>query len=84
MGERDVRHTKMDARDKARAREVILLADLAPRHDVKGGAGKLLFGERVEGAPGPRVRAAELRDPSPTKRSVGAPTKGGKGQVQDR
>lgn len=29
-------------------RRVVRLEDLAPRTDVKGGAGKLLFGERVE------------------------------------
>ena len=28
--------------------EVIRLQDLAPRRDVKGGAEKLLFGERLE------------------------------------
>jgi hypothetical protein len=28
-------------------RETILLQDLAPRRDVKGGAGKLLFGEQL-------------------------------------
>jgi hypothetical protein len=30
--------------------EVILLQDLAPRGDVQGGAGKILFGERLDDA----------------------------------
>lgn len=28
--------------------EVVLLRDLVPRAEVKGGAGKILFGERVD------------------------------------
>lgn len=28
--------------------EVVLLRDLAPRSEVKGGAGKILFGERLD------------------------------------
>lgn len=28
--------------------QIILVKDLAPRKDVQGGAGKLLFGERAE------------------------------------
>jgi hypothetical protein len=32
--------------------EVILLRDLAPRSDVKGGAGKILFGQRLDGGRG--------------------------------
>jgi hypothetical protein len=33
-----------------RAEEVILLKDLAPRQDVRGGSGKRVFGEPVETA----------------------------------
>jgi len=33
---------------KKRNREVIRLEDLAPRARVKGGSGKLVFGERVD------------------------------------
>ena len=36
---------------------VILVRDLAPRKDVKGGAGKLLFGER---------QAADTAPPAPS------------------
>ena len=32
--------------------EVVLLADLAPRVDVKGGAGRRFFGERLEASEG--------------------------------
>ncbi|MGH7390642.1 MAG: hypothetical protein ACREM3_14455 [Candidatus Rokuibacteriota bacterium] len=39
---------KKGARRRGKDLEVVLLADLAPRKDVKGGAGKLLFGERME------------------------------------
>jgi len=35
-------------RSKAKGRGVVFLADLASRKDVKGGAGKLLFGEALE------------------------------------
>ena len=41
--------------EKARKDEVVLLKDLAPRKDVKGGA-KLRFGEA------PSVRAGKTRD----------------------
>ena len=33
-------------------KDVVLLADLAPRKDVKGGAGRLLFGERLAASEG--------------------------------
>jgi hypothetical protein len=38
------------AKDRSR---VILVRDLAPRKDVTGGSGKLLFGERQETAEDP-------------------------------
>jgi hypothetical protein len=37
---------------------VVRLDDLAPRQDVLGGAGKLVFGEGVVGDHDPRDRAA--------------------------
>jgi hypothetical protein len=51
-------------RDKASGRKtekkkpsVVRLDDLAPRQDVMGGAGKLVFGEGVVGDHDPRDRA---------------------------
>jgi hypothetical protein len=38
---------KKDSRARRKKDDVVLLADLAPRADVKGGAGRLFFGERV-------------------------------------
>lgn len=40
--QKPTKRTKDDSR-------VILVRDLAPRKDVKGGSGKLLFGERLTG-----------------------------------
>ena len=37
----------MKRRDRRRA-DVVLLHDLAPQKDVKGGAGKRVFGERAQ------------------------------------
>ncbi|MEO8431055.1 MAG: hypothetical protein ABI592_06055 [Acidobacteriota bacterium] len=34
-------------RIRRRTREVVLLKDLAPRQEIKGGSGKRLFGERI-------------------------------------
>jgi hypothetical protein len=45
---------KDKAGDRKPKRKVVRLEDLAPSQDVRGGAGKLVFGE----AAGPRVRAA--------------------------
>jgi hypothetical protein len=39
---------KARTRKVSKRDEVIRLEDLAPRRDVKGGAEKLLFGERLE------------------------------------
>ena len=38
---------KKKAEKRRKKDEVILLEDLAPRKDVKGGAGKFVFGEQV-------------------------------------
>jgi len=51
-----------------RAEDVILLKDLAPRKDVRGGAGKRLFGEPLETAgplkrPGQRKTERKKRSP---------------------
>jgi hypothetical protein len=40
----------MKKRQKRRG-DVILLNDLAPRKDVRGGAAKRVFGERIEAKP---------------------------------
>lgn len=45
------------AKDDSR---VVLVRDLAPRKDVKGGSGKLLFGERLAATDDPSAA------PSPT------------------
>ena len=37
-----------DEKRKKRGEEIVLLQDLAPRKEVKGGAGKIVFGERAE------------------------------------
>jgi hypothetical protein len=47
--------------------EVILLEDLAPRKDVKGGAGKILFGEDIVAGP------VEEPPDEPTASKKGAP-----------
>ena len=39
---------KRSRRPKERPRAVIRLQDLAPKREVKGGSGKLLFGEATE------------------------------------
>ena len=39
----NVKKEKGDKRKK-RGEEIVLLRDLAPRKDVKGGAGKIIFG----------------------------------------
>ena len=41
---------------------VILLEDLAPRKDVRGGSGKLLFGERVEDSEDERLTSERKRE----------------------
>ena len=45
-----------------RHEDVILLEDLAPRKDVKGGAGKVLFGERVEDSQDERLASERKRE----------------------
>jgi hypothetical protein len=72
-------------RRTGKSREIVLLADLAPRKDPTGGAGKLLFGEHLEpmtaagtcpaGRPGRPARRSEATTP----RKV----KGGRARVQD-
>lgn len=42
--------------NKPARKDVILLKDLAPRQDVRGGAKKLRFGEPSPKAPGVRKR----------------------------
>jgi hypothetical protein len=43
-----LRKKKRSNQQKSRQRAVIRLQDLAPQREVKGGAGKLLFGEAPE------------------------------------
>lgn len=50
------------AKGKKKGGGVILLKDLAPRKGVKGGAGKILFGERVEGVEGDDLLSDVKRD----------------------
>lgn len=57
-----MKRKKTAGRPAKPADEVVRLEDLAPREDVKGGAGKLLFGERRETPP----RAPE-RDDGPSR-----------------
>ena len=45
-----------------RNKGVILLEDLAPRKDVRGGSGRLLFGERVEDSEDERLAAERKRE----------------------
>ena len=47
-----------------RRREVILLEDLAPRRDVRGGSGRILFGQHVDPEESPEEkRKAHAEDP---------------------
>jgi hypothetical protein len=43
-----------------RTEDVVLLKDLAPRGDVRGGSGKRLFGERI-GKPEPPARQPDKK-----------------------
>jgi hypothetical protein len=43
---------KTEPKERRKKKEVVLLADLAPRKDVKGGAGRRFFGERLETSEG--------------------------------
>jgi hypothetical protein len=54
-GERGDAMKRKDTRGRTRHRQVIRLADLAPRKDVKGGSGKLLFGEHLEPLPSEQI-----------------------------
>ena len=51
--------------------DVVLLADLAPRVDVKGGAGRRFFGERLEASEGMRGAEEEVK---PMKRTTAKTT----------
>ena len=51
--------------------DVVLLADLAPRADVKGGAGRRFFGERLEASEGMRGAEEEVK---PMKRTTAKTT----------
>jgi hypothetical protein len=45
---------------------VILLEDLAPREDIQGGSGRLLFGQHVEPAKPPeKKRRAQAGEAAP-------------------
>ena len=37
--------TRRNRRRSSQQNEVVLLVDLAPKHDVRGGAGRVLFGQ---------------------------------------
>jgi hypothetical protein len=52
---------------KARRKgKVILLEDLAPREDIQGGSGRLLFGQHVEPAKPPeKKRRAQAGEAAP-------------------
>lgn len=41
--------------------DVVLLADLAPRADVKGGAGRRFFGERLDASEGAEMADEEVK-----------------------
>ena len=49
-------------RQKAADADIVPLKDLAPRGDVKGGSGKVLFGQRIDALPG----AKPFNDPKRT------------------
>jgi hypothetical protein len=73
------------ARKTDKGRALVLLADLAPRKDPTGGAGKLLFGEHLSPVAAPQMPLAE-RPGLPAKKSVAtrrAKAKGGKVRGQD-
>lgn len=55
--------TGMAQKNKTSAREVVTLADLAPRHDITGGSGRRVFGSDPIG---PSVDK-ERREMKPTK-----------------
>ncbi len=57
---------------------VVLLADLAPRGDVKGGAGRLFFGERLEASEG-----AEIADEPSRERTRGGEADGQGDEAED-
>ena len=43
---------RTEPKERRKKKEVVLLADLAPRKDVKGGAGRRFFGERLDTSEG--------------------------------
>jgi hypothetical protein len=72
-------------RRTGKSREIVLLADLAPRKDPTGGAGKLLFGEHLQLVI-PAQTPLTGRPALPAKKSAAtrrARVKGGKVQGQD-
>ena len=50
--------------------DVVLLADLAPRADVKGGAGRRFFGERLEASEGAEIAEEEVKHMKRTKTTL--------------
>ena len=48
-------------KQKKRAGEIILLEDLAPRKDVKGGAGKIVFGQGADSFLGAEVEKKDKK-----------------------
>jgi hypothetical protein len=73
------------ARKTGKGPEIVLLADLAPRKDPTGGAGKLLFGEQLQ--PVTAVQTPPVERPvRPAKKSAAArraKVRGGKVQGRD-
>ena len=51
----DPRKKPRPQRDASSRGDVITLDDLAPHHDVKGGAGRRFFGERLDTSEGVEV-----------------------------